>query len=209
MTKGRGSLQSPEGRLFAIAIVTDRGCRKNCAQCLTSLMRGIHCEYVRHRGDHETVFMGQEQTIQAIGQLCTIGHRYFLRMAVESVQSHAAEDRVAQRGHLLQLIPWRRFAPRLVPWAPLVDHEFYHVIRVFLAHDLPVTVDEALDAVALPQQFVPIHRVELQSFSFAFHPVVGATTAQVPRVMMERPAVNTTELRASLAGNLFEEATGP
>src|SRR5215831_2406281 len=146
-----GSFQSPERRWLAVAIVTNVRGGEDRSNRLPTLMSSVDRKYVSYRGHDEAVFMSQIKTIQTIDQLRTIRHRNFLRMAVKDVERHAAENGVAKRRHLLQLITGRGLASRLVPRTPLVHDQFDRVLRVFLAHDLPVSFDESFHAIPFAQ----------------------------------------------------------
>ena len=81
--------------------------------------------------------------------------------------------------------------------------------RVEFSHDLPVAVDQGFHHVALAQQFVPVHGVELERITFAFIPILGAAPAQVPGVVVQRQAIDGTEFSRTFAHDLFQKAARP
>src|SRR5579859_7972391 len=94
------------------------------AYVLATLVGGVHGKDVPNRGHHEAVLMRQIKTIEAINELRAIGHGHLFGVAIENIKSHSAEYRVTQSGHLLQLIPRRRFAAGTIPRAPFIHDEF-------------------------------------------------------------------------------------
>ena len=83
------------------------------------------------------------------------------------------------------------------------------MIVIELAHDLPVPVNQRLHAIALAQQFIPVHSIELEGLSFSLHPILSAPTAEIPCVVMQCPTENRPDLPAAFAGEFFEEAARP
>ena len=162
--------------------------------------------YGRH---HEAVFVRQIEAIQTVDQLRAIRHGNFFRMAVEKVERHPAEHRIAQRRQLLELISWRGLASRPVPRPPLIHHQLHQMLRIFLAHDLPVTVDQPFHAVAFAKQFIPVHGIEGESIALALHPVARAAPAQVPGIMMQCPSVKATQRKSAFARDFLEETASP
>ena len=94
----RRTFQSPKAARLAIAIVADRGTQEFRSYGLRALMRRVHLKNVVHRRSDETVFVREEQRIQAIDQLRAIRHCDFVRMPIKNIQSHRAEHRVPVPG---------------------------------------------------------------------------------------------------------------
>src|SRR5215471_12679488 len=114
-------------------------------------MRCVHFEDVSNWSYDELVFMSQVQAIEAIHELGTICHCHLFRMPVEGIERHAAEDGVAQRGHLLQDVAGRCFRTGLVPRSPLIHNQLDVTSTIELAHNLPMTADQILHAISLLQ----------------------------------------------------------
>src|SRR5437879_10808061 len=93
----------------------------------------IHIENVPYRGDAESIFMRQIETVQAVDQLCAAPDAHLLRMPVKGIQRHSAEDRIPQSRQLLQLIPGRKFTAGLIPGAPFVHYS----LDLMLAIEFP------------------------------------------------------------------------
>src|SRR5580704_14989448 len=83
------------------------------------------------------------------------------------------------------------------------------MLRIFLAHDLPVPVDERLHPVAFAHQLVPVHRIELEGIAVALNPVLGLAAAKVRGIVVERPSINGAKLSFPFAGDLLEESSSP
>src|SRR5882724_10771422 len=115
---------------------------ENTAQRLSALMRRVKLEYVADWRYAEFVLMRQIKTVQAIDQLCAIRHRNLGGMPVEGVQSHGAEYRIAQSGHLFEKMARHSLAARPVPRTPLIYHQLDLVLRVEFSHDLPMSFDQ-------------------------------------------------------------------
>src|SRR5437660_612756 len=124
-------------------------------------------------------------------------------MAIEDVEGHAAKDGVTQSDHLLEKIAGSCFAAGLVPGAPFVDDELNGVIGIFFGESLPVIVDHGFDALAFAEEFVPVDGIELEGVTFSFEPILRATPAKIPGVMMQRKAVDGTNLRFAFADEFF------
>ena len=169
----------------------------------------IHRKDVTDGRDAKLVLVRQIQTVQAIDELGTIGHRHFFRVAIKDVQCHSAEDGISQGRYLLKLVGRRSFAAGPVPWSPFVDHEFDAVLRIEFAHDLPMSGDKALHAVALAQQFVPVDGFELEGISLALHPILRGATAQIPGIVVKGHAVDGAQLPFSFLEDLFQKTTRP
>lgn len=67
-------------------------------------MSRIHGEYVADRGDAESILMSQIRAVEAIDQLAVVAHGDLFRMAIEKIQCHSAEHRIAESRCLLKLI---------------------------------------------------------------------------------------------------------
>ena len=119
-------LESPEGGRFAIAIIVNRWRGENCAQ--RSVRPGERHTCANTWPTGVTTNLSSCARYRLFRQLINCaqaGHRDLFGMAVEGVERHSAEDRVAQGGHLLELITRSRLAARTVPRAPFVDHQLY------------------------------------------------------------------------------------
>src|SRR5260370_11714606 len=136
-----GTVQRPKCCGLAVAIVVNAGRVEYGAHGFATLMGGVHGEYVAHRRDAALVFVAQIQTVQAVDQLRAVAHGDFFRMAVEDIERHAAEHRVAQGGHLLELIAGSGLAAGLVPGTPFVDDQLDRVTGVLFGQGLPVIAD--------------------------------------------------------------------
>src|ERR1035438_4836937 len=130
-------------------------------------------------------------------------------MAIEGVQRHAAEYRIPQCRHLLQLIASGRLAARPIPGSPFVDNQLYPVLGIFLSHDLPVAIDKPLHAVPLTHELIPIRIIKLESIALALNPILRLPAAQVPGVMVEGPPIDGAKLPSSLASDFLEETSSP
>src|SRR6266567_253662 len=129
-------------------------------------------------------------------------------MAVENVQGHAAEYRVAESRHLLDDVTGSRFAAGLVPGTPFVHNQLDVMLLVNFAHHLPVAGYERLHAVAFAEKFVPLHRLEVDGIAFTLHPVLGPAT-EIPGVVMERQAIDSPQFAGSFPDNLFKKTASP
>src|SRR6476469_7439893 len=116
------------------------------AHTLSTLMSGVDSEDMPDGRHHKPVLVRHVEAVQAVDELRAIYHRDFLRMTIEDVEGHGAEYGVAQGGHLLQLIARSSFTAGPVPWTPFVHNQLYHVVRILLAHDLPMRLDQIFDA---------------------------------------------------------------
>src|ERR1700675_4731730 len=130
-------------------------------------------------------------------------------MTIEKVQCHSAEHGIAESRKLLQLIAGRQFTAGAIPRAPFIDDQFYGMAGIRFAHNLPVSVDERLHALAFAQQLIPIDGVELGRVAFPLCPVLRCSPAEIPRVMMKRQAVNLAKLPAALAQDFLQELASP
>jgi hypothetical protein len=127
---------------------------------LAILMRSEHGENMTDRCDAEFVSVSEVKTVEAVDELCAIGHSHLLRMAIEKIERHPGENGIAQCGHLFEEVAGSGFRAGAVSRAPLVDDQFDAMRGVEFAHNLPVFVDQRFHAIAFAQQFVPINRIE-------------------------------------------------
>src|SRR5580698_5131463 len=130
-------------------------------------------------------------------------------MAIKNVERHAAENGVAQSRHLFDLISGRGLTAGAIPRAPFIDHQFYLVFGIMLAHDLPVALYQRFHHIALAEKFVPIDVVKFKRVTFALIPITGAPAAQVPRIIMKRKSVDIAQIFLVLADDFFEETSRP
>src|SRR5262249_11501962 len=103
----------------------------------------------------------------------------------------------------------RDLGARLVPGAPFVDHQLHPPATIELAHDVPVAGDQAFHFVGLVEQLVPLVRRELYRVAFAGIPVGGGTAADVPGIVMQRPAPETAQLPFTFFQQRGEEFARP
>jgi len=52
---------------------------------------------VADRRNYEPIFVSEVQTIQAVDELCAVGHVKLAGVTIENIESHGAEHRVPQR----------------------------------------------------------------------------------------------------------------
>src|ERR1017187_4022732 len=130
-------------------------------------------------------------------------------MAIEGVQGHSTKDSIAQGGHLLQLIASSRLATRAIPRSPFVDNQLDPVLRIFLAHNLPVAVDKPLHAVSFAHEFVPVHGLKIDGVALALDPVLCLPAAEIPSIVMKRPPVDGAQFPSSLVHDFLKETSGP
>jgi hypothetical protein len=59
-------------------------------------MARVGFEHVADGRNHELVFVGEIQAVQAVDKLRAIRHSHFFRISVEDMESHSAEHRVSR-----------------------------------------------------------------------------------------------------------------
>jgi len=77
------------------------------------------------------------------------------------------------------------------------------MLPVEFSHDLPVTDYQGIHHFTLSEQLVPIDNIKLQRVPFAFIPVLGPSTAQIPCVVMQRKTIDRAQLPRVFANNFF------
>src|SRR6267378_522975 len=207
--KGSGTVQSPKSCRFAVPIILYRRRREDGPKRCSPLVACVHFEHMADRRNYEAIFVSEIQAVQAVDELCAVGHVKLAGVAIENIQSHGAEHRVPQRWSLLEDVPRCCFASGSVPRAPFVHDEFDAVLSIKLAHDLPVSQNQSLHAFTLAQNLVPFHGIKLNCVPLSFFPIVCSSPTKIPRVMVKRPTVDAAELRRPLANNFLEEAARP
>ena len=88
---------------------------------LSALMIRVHSKDVVRRRHRELVFMRKEQRLQAVHKLRDIRHPHFVGVAMEDVEAESGKHRIAHRILLAKQSFGKRFRPRLIPGAPLID----------------------------------------------------------------------------------------
>src|SRR5437763_11575865 len=124
-------------------------------------------------------------------------------MAVECVERHPTEDGIAQCGHLFELVARSGLAAGPIPWPPFVDHQLYPVLRILLAHDLPVSVDQSFHTIAFAQQLIPVDCLEIESVALPLIPVLRLSAAEIPRLVVPGHSIDGAECVFSLARDFF------
>src|SRR6266851_4728560 len=207
--KGSGTVQSPKSCRFAVPVVLHGRRREACPKRCSSLVACVHFEHMADGRNYEAIFVREIQTVQAVDELCAVGHVKLAGVPIKNIQSHRAEHRVPQRWSLFEDVAWRCFASGPVPWAPLVHDEFDAVLSIEFAHDLPVPQNQSLHAFTLAQNLVPVHGIKLNCVPLSFFPIGCSPPAKIPCVVVKRPTVDGAELRWPFANHLLEEAASP
>ena len=109
-------------------------------------------------------------------------------MPIKDIKGHCTEHGVSERGDLLEEIIHRELTAGTIPRTPFIDHEFYLMSRIELTHGLPVTLNQRFQPTSFMQYFVPVLNLKLNRVALACVPVPGAPPAQIPGIVMERPA---------------------
>src|SRR6478672_6889275 len=120
-------------------------------------------------------------------------------MTIEDVERHRRVQGIAERDGLAEDVSSSEFGAAAIPGAPFVDHEPGVMLRIVLAHDLPVLVDYALDMRSFVQDGVPPLRVE-----------PGAVFGRLPKigVVVQRKAVDS-DAETACVVEPGEKALGP
>ena len=121
------------------------------AKRIAALVRCVKFERAPNGGDNETIFMREIEAVETVDELRAVSHGDFFGMTIENVEGHAAEDGVAERGHLFENVAGSGFASGTIPWAPFVNDKLDVMFGVEFAYHLPVAFDHGFDAVAFAQ----------------------------------------------------------
>jgi hypothetical protein len=143
----------------------------------------------------------------AIDELRDVGHRHLVGVSMEGVERHPGQHGVAHCRLLPQQMRRVQFTAGFIPCPPFVDHEFDAMLPVEFAHDGPVIGDQRCHLVGFGKQFVIFGVGELDRAAFAFEPVVRAALADIPRIMMRRPAPH--PAKTAFFSQLAEKAPRP
>jgi hypothetical protein len=83
------------------------------------------------------------------------------------------------------------------------------VILVELPHDLPMAFDEAFHEIALVEEFIPVHRFELDGISISRGSNLGDAAAEIPGIVMQGETIDAGTIRGALSSDFFEKGTSP
>src|SRR5918996_2221033 len=96
-----------------------------------------------------------------------------------------------------------------MPGPPFVDDQLHAAAPIDLAHHRPVAADQRVQAVGFVEQLVPLVVREPDRVAFAGIPIRRRASADVPRIVMQRPAPEIAEAPFALLDERREKPSRP
>ena len=110
-------------------------------------MRRIHFKDVKIRRYRELVFVGNEQRMDCIDELCHVRHDDLVSMAIEGVQGEPGNDSITDCSRIPEQVTRRQHRILGMPRTPLIHNQFDAMLWIGLTHHGPVLLDETLHPV--------------------------------------------------------------